>query len=175
MAAKANDRATAGPAWTPAALPVSTKMPVPMMTPTPNTVRSSALSCLRSWWVGSSVSRIDCSIVLVRHRFIRDSFTERSEARSHPVEPASPKTPPSFTAAQPLSMDSGCDVCRSPYRDRGWRDQIAAASLDRYRGHPTAERTRLPETIRVLDAFQVVRLAPILAQRIRPQFDHRYS
>ena len=37
-----NDRATAGPAVTFAATPVSTKIPVPMMTPTPNTVRSSA-------------------------------------------------------------------------------------------------------------------------------------
>jgi len=44
-----------------------------------------------------------------------------------------------------------------PCRDRGWRDQIGAATLDRYRGHLTAERTRLPETIRVLDAFHVVR------------------
>jgi len=55
-------------------------------------------------------------------------------------------------------MNSGCDVCHSPYRDRGWRDQIGAASLDRYRGHPTAERTCLPDAIRVLDAFHVVRL-----------------
>ncbi len=45
-----------------------------------------------------------------------------------------------------------------PDRDRGWRDQIGAASLDRYRGHPTAERTCLPDAIRVLDAFHVVRL-----------------
>src|SRR5450631_1975136 len=44
-----------------------------MTTPTPKTVRSTAPSCFRSLWVGSSVSRIDCSIVLVRHRFIRDS------------------------------------------------------------------------------------------------------
>ena len=41
MPATTNEIATAGPAWTPAALPVSTKMPVPMTTPTPNTVRSS--------------------------------------------------------------------------------------------------------------------------------------
>jgi len=66
-------------------------------------------------------------------------------------------------------MDSGCDVCRSPYRDRGWRDQIAAASLDRYRGHPTAERTRLPETIRVLDAFHVVRLGNHVVDEARRQ------
>ena len=39
--------ATAGPACSLATLPVSTKMPVPMMTPTPKTVRSSADSDLR--------------------------------------------------------------------------------------------------------------------------------
>ena len=45
-----------------------------------------------------------------------------------------------------------------PDRDRGWRDQIGLASLDRYRGHPTAERTRLPDAIPVLGAFHVIRL-----------------
>ena len=35
MPAAMNDNAIAGPASVPAALPVSTKMPVPMMTPTP--------------------------------------------------------------------------------------------------------------------------------------------
>src|SRR6185503_2368699 len=86
MPAKTNDKATAGPAWTPAALPVSTKIPVPMTTPTPKTVRSSAPSRLRSWWAGSSVSRIDCSIVLVRHRFIRGLLGVQV-GRSHPDEP----------------------------------------------------------------------------------------
>ena len=45
-----------------------------------------------------------------------------------------------------------------PDRYRGWRDQIGAASLDQYRGHPTAERSCLPDVIRALDAFHVVRL-----------------
>src|SRR5947209_6563893 len=75
MPAKTNDNATAGPAWTPAALPVSTKMPVPMTTPTPKTVRSIAPSRLRSWCVGSSVSAMDCSMVFVRHRFMSTSST----------------------------------------------------------------------------------------------------
>ena len=66
-------------------------------------------------------------------------------------------------------MNSGCDLCPSRYRDRGWRDQIGAASLDRYRGHPTAERTRLPETIRVLDAFHVVRLSNHVVDEARRQ------
>ena len=66
-------------------------------------------------------------------------------------------------------MNSGCDVCASPYRDRGWRDQIGAASLDRYRGHPTAERTCLPDAIRVLDAFHVVRLSNHVVDEARRQ------
>src|SRR5512135_1411528 len=42
-----------------------------MMTPTPNTIRSSADRSLRSECSGSSVSRIDCSTVFVRNRLIR--------------------------------------------------------------------------------------------------------
>src|SRR4051794_12587169 len=56
---------TAGPAEVAAASPVRTKMPVPITTPTPKTVRSNAPRRLRSAWVGSSVSAIDCSMVLV--------------------------------------------------------------------------------------------------------------
>ncbi len=48
-----------------AAVPVSTKMPVPMITPTPKTVRSSADSDFRSACSGSSVSWIDCSTFFV--------------------------------------------------------------------------------------------------------------
>src|SRR3954452_1131597 len=58
--------ATAGPASVFATSPVSTKMPVPMMTPTPKTVRSSAERCLRSWSSGSSVSRMESSTDLIR-------------------------------------------------------------------------------------------------------------
>src|SRR4051812_24353884 len=58
--------ATAGPESVLATSPVSTKMPVPMMTPTPKTVRSSAERCLRSWCSGSSVSRMESSTDLIR-------------------------------------------------------------------------------------------------------------
>ncbi len=68
-----NEIATAGPAWTPAARPVRTKMPVPMMTPTPKTVRSNPLRSRRSLCAGSSVSAIDRSTDLVRSTFIRSS------------------------------------------------------------------------------------------------------
>src|SRR3954447_22559478 len=61
-----NEIATAGPASVLATSPVSTKMPVPMMTPTPNTVRSRADRCFRSWCSGSSVSRMESSTDLMR-------------------------------------------------------------------------------------------------------------
>src|SRR5687768_9189872 len=65
MPASTNDSDTAGPALVAAAIPVSTKMPVPMMTPIPNTVRSQADRSFLSWCSDSSVSLIDCSIDLV--------------------------------------------------------------------------------------------------------------
>src|SRR2546421_5398213 len=64
--ASRNDSTIAGPAFTAACWPVSTKMPVPTITPMPNTARSTALSSLRSRCAGSSVSSIDCSTGLVR-------------------------------------------------------------------------------------------------------------
>src|SRR5918997_4581199 len=60
------ESATAGPAYPAAASPVRTKSPVPMITPIPNRVRSNGPSVLRNWNSGSSVSRIDCSMDLVR-------------------------------------------------------------------------------------------------------------
>ena len=56
----------AGPAMVAAARPVSVKIPAPMMTPTPKTVRSSAVRFFLSWYSGSSVSAMDCSTLLVR-------------------------------------------------------------------------------------------------------------
>jgi hypothetical protein len=38
-------------------------------------------------------------------------------------------------------------------------DRIAVAALDPFRGYTSALRTTLPQAIRVLDAFHVVRLA----------------
>src|SRR5690349_698653 len=60
------ERASAGPANSLAALPVSTKRPPPMVTPTPKTMRSRAPRFFFSRCSGSSVSRIDCSTDLVR-------------------------------------------------------------------------------------------------------------
>ncbi len=76
MPAATKARAVAGPALFRAAMPVRTKMPVPMMTPTPNTVRSQAESDFRSACSGSSVSRMDCSTVLVRKGLFRSLLTD---------------------------------------------------------------------------------------------------
>src|SRR5918992_3374194 len=75
MPAATNDRATAGPAFSRATCPVSTKMPVPTITPIPNTVRSSADGSLRNRRpvVTPSASLIDCSTGLVLMRLIHRS------------------------------------------------------------------------------------------------------
>src|SRR4051812_6340480 len=66
--------ARAGPELVAATVPVRTKMPAPMITPTPNTTRSRGPSSLRSLWSGSSVSAIDCSIDFVRKRLMAGGF-----------------------------------------------------------------------------------------------------
>jgi transposase len=43
-------------------------------------------------------------------------------------------------------------------RDAGWRGEVTTAALDPYRGYASALRTALPDAVRVLDAFHVVRL-----------------
>ena len=55
-----------GPAYSFAARPVRVKIPAPMMTPMPKTVRSTALRRFFSWYSASPVSAIESSIVLVR-------------------------------------------------------------------------------------------------------------
>jgi transposase len=44
-------------------------------------------------------------------------------------------------------------------RDDAWRAAIGTASLDPFRGYATALSTHLPDAVRVLDAFHVVKLA----------------
>lgn len=43
-------------------------------------------------------------------------------------------------------------------REQTWRDQVRFAALDPFRGYATALRGQLPDAVRVLDAFHVVRL-----------------
>src|ERR1700761_1512069 len=63
-----NEIQIAGPVISPAVDAVTVKMPAPITTDTPNTARCHQLRSRRSWLPGSSVSAIDCSTDLVRHR-----------------------------------------------------------------------------------------------------------
>jgi transposase len=52
-------------------------------------------------------------------------------------------------------------------REPAWRDRIAVAALDPFRGYATALRTELPDAVRVLDAFHVVRLGNQALDEVR--------
>ena len=52
-------------------------------------------------------------------------------------------------------------------RDPAWRSGIEVAALDPYRGYASALRTSLPHTVRVLDAFHVVRLGFAAVDQVR--------
>src|ERR1700712_534525 len=65
-AAMMKEMETAGPAVVAAARAVSVKMPAPITTATPKTVRSNAERLRLSLWPGSSVSLLDCSTDFVR-------------------------------------------------------------------------------------------------------------
>lgn len=52
-------------------------------------------------------------------------------------------------------------------RTQAWRDQIAVAALDPFRGYATALRLALPEATRVLDAFHVVKLGNQVVDEVR--------
>ncbi len=51
--------------------------------------------------------------------------------------------------------------------DSAWKAQIATASLDPFRGYATALTTSLPQAVRVLDAFHVVRLGQTAVDDVR--------
>ena len=63
-----NEIEIAGPVMLPAVDAVIVKMPAPITTDTPKTVRSHQFKSLRRRVSGSSVSAIDCSTDFVRHR-----------------------------------------------------------------------------------------------------------
>src|SRR6478672_8709087 len=69
-AATAKETVTAGPAKLAAAFAPTEKMPAPTATATPMIIRSHVLRERFSLRPGSSASAIDCSIDLVRKRFI---------------------------------------------------------------------------------------------------------
>ena len=60
-------------------------------------------------------------------------------------------------------------MCRDGFalRTRAWRAQVTTASLDPFRGYATALRTSLPQAVRVLDAFHVVRLGQAAVDDVR--------
>jgi transposase len=52
-------------------------------------------------------------------------------------------------------------------QDLAWRDRVSTASLDPFRGYATALSTSLPQAVRVLDAFHVVRLGQAAVDDVR--------
>jgi transposase len=52
-------------------------------------------------------------------------------------------------------------------RSQAWRDQIAVAALDPFRGYATALRSRLPQATVVVDHFHAVRLANAAIDDVR--------
>ena len=52
-------------------------------------------------------------------------------------------------------------------RDDDWRARISLAALDPFRGYATALATTLPDAVRVLDAFHVVKLGNDVVDHVR--------
>jgi len=52
-------------------------------------------------------------------------------------------------------------------REQAWRDRIMVAALDPFRGYATALHTELPDAVRVLDAFHVVKLGNQCLDEVR--------
>ncbi len=52
-------------------------------------------------------------------------------------------------------------------RDQAWRDGIAIAAQDPFRGYATALATELPDAVRVLDAFHVLQLGNQVLDEVR--------
>ena len=57
-------------------------------------------------------------------------------------------------------------------RDEAWRAGIRVAALDPFRGYAIALRTSLPDAVRVLDAFHVVRLGFDAVDQVRRRVQH---
>ena len=60
-------------------------------------------------------------------------------------------------------------------RDSAWRAGITTASLDPFRGYATALASQLPDAVRVLDPFHVVRLALAAVDDVRRRVQHAQS
>src|ERR687883_1299201 len=103
-----NEIATAGPAWFPGTMPVSTKMPVPMITPTPKTVRSRPDRFFLSRCSGSSVSLMESST----------DFTRRVLTATTPPTSRQIRTPRAWHGCRP----SACLRCAVEPLGRGSAD-----------------------------------------------------
>jgi transposase len=60
-------------------------------------------------------------------------------------------------------------------RDPAWRAGIATAALDPYRGYASALRTALPDAVRVLDTFHVVRLGFAAVDDVRRRIQNEQT
>src|SRR6266513_2920435 len=81
MPTSAIEMGTAGPAWSAAAWPVSTKMPAPMMAPMPSVIRLSGVSARFSWCSPASLaSARRLAMDFVAHKLMRDSVQEGDES-----------------------------------------------------------------------------------------------
>jgi len=60
-------------------------------------------------------------------------------------------------------------------QDPVWRAGIGTAALDPYRGYASALRTALPDAVRVLDAFHVVRLGFAAVDDVRRRIQHEQT
>jgi transposase len=57
-------------------------------------------------------------------------------------------------------------------RDPAWRAAVTTASLDPFRGYATALTSQLPDAVRVLDPFHVVRLGLAAVDDVRRRVQH---
>ena len=57
-------------------------------------------------------------------------------------------------------------------QEPGWRAAVTTASLDPFRGYATALTSRLPDAVRVLDPFHVVRLGLACVDDVRRRVQH---
>jgi transposase len=60
-------------------------------------------------------------------------------------------------------------------QEPAWRAGITTAALDPYRGYASALRTALPDAVRVLDAFHVVRLGFAAVDDVRRRIQHEQT
>src|SRR3990170_232161 len=127
-----NESVTAGPACSAAAMPVSTKIPAPMMAPMPSMVRLTAPSArLSEPSPVASASARSSAMDLVAHKFIR---------RSPRVDDASSSVPReidfSGAVVRSFSRDRHVVRVRLPQTSRGDLNHLDVALKLRNGAHP---------------------------------------